>query len=90
MPAIPGATFPASACTPSGAPVSPLGQEVGGSAIEASKIDGHANVSMTNEYTKVKLKRQDELTRAIQERIEGARKKLEEKANQQAQEKAVA
>jgi len=56
-------------------------QEVGGSAIEASKIAGHANVSMTGEYTKVQLKRQDELTRAIQERIEVARKKQEEKTN---------
>lgn len=52
-----------------------LRQEVGGSAIEASKIAGHANISMTGEYTKVQLKRQDELTRAIQDRIEDARKK---------------
>jgi hypothetical protein len=35
---------------------------------------------MTGDYTLVQLKRQDELTRAIQERIEGARKKREEKA----------
>ena len=54
-----------------------LRQEVGGSAIEASKIAGHSNISMTGEYTKVQLKRQDELTRAIQDRIEDARKKQE-------------
>jgi integrase len=43
-------------------------QEVGGSAIEASKIAGHATVSMTGDYTVVQLKRQEELTRAIQSR----------------------
>jgi integrase len=44
-------------------------QEVGASAIEASKIAGHSSVNMTNDYTHVQLKRQDELTRAIQERL---------------------
>ncbi|MBI4460576.1 MAG: tyrosine-type recombinase/integrase [Acidobacteria bacterium] len=44
-------------------------QEVGASAIEASKIAGHASVNMTNDYTHVQLKRQEELTRAIQERL---------------------
>ena len=44
-------------------------QEVGGSAIEASKIAGHAIVSMTGDYTVVRLQRQDELTRAIQDRL---------------------
>ena len=43
-------------------------QEEGGSAIEASKIAGHATVSMTGDYTMVQLKRQEELTRAIQRR----------------------
>jgi integrase len=43
-------------------------QEEGGSAIEASKIAGHASVSMTGDYTVVRLKRQEELTRAIQGR----------------------
>jgi len=43
-------------------------QEVGGSAIEASKIAGHATVSQTGDYTVVQLKRQEELTRAIQDR----------------------
>ena len=44
-------------------------QEVGGSAIEASKIAGHSEVDMTGEYTFVALDRQDALTRAIQERL---------------------
>jgi integrase len=43
-------------------------QEEGGSAIEASKIAGHATVSQTGDYTFVQLKRQEELTRAIQDR----------------------
>ena len=43
-------------------------QEEGGSAIEASKIAGHATVSQTGDYTIVQLKRQEELTRAIQDR----------------------
>jgi hypothetical protein len=42
-------------------------QKVGGS-IEASKIAGHANTKITEEYTIVQLKRQDELTRRIQGR----------------------
>ena len=50
-------------------------QEVGASAIEASKIAGHGSVNMTNDYTHVQLKRQEELTRAIQDRLgEAARK----------------
>jgi integrase len=44
-------------------------QEVGGSSIEASKIAGHSTVRMTEEYTKVQLTRQEELTRRIQERL---------------------
>ena len=44
-------------------------QEVGGSSIEASKIAGHSTVRMTEEYTKIQLTRQDELTRKIQERL---------------------
>ena len=44
-------------------------QEVGGSSIEASKIAGHSTVRMTEEYTKVQLARQEELTRLIQERL---------------------
>jgi integrase len=41
-------------------------QEVGGSSIETSQIAGHANARMTEEYTVVQLRRQDELTRRIQ------------------------
>jgi integrase len=44
-------------------------QEVGGSSIEASKIAGHSTVRMTEEYTKIQLTRQEELTRKIQERL---------------------
>jgi len=61
-------------------------QEVGGSAIEASKIAGHANVSMTGDYTIVQLQRQDELTRAIQGRMADAQQKQEEKAREPASE----
>jgi len=50
-------------------------QEEGGSAIEASKIAGHATVSQTGDYTVVQLKRQEELTRAIQGRRARARDK---------------
>jgi integrase len=44
-------------------------QEVGGSAIEASKIAGHSEINITGEYTFVGLDRQEALTRAIQERL---------------------
>jgi len=44
-------------------------QEVGGSAIEASKIAGHSALHMTSEYTFVTPERQNELTRRIQERL---------------------
>ena len=47
-------------------------QEVGASSIEASKIAGHSSVNMTNDYTHVQLRRQEELTRAIQERLQEA------------------
>ncbi len=57
-----------------------LRQEVGGSAIEASKIAGHSGLAITGEYTKVQLRRQEELTRAIQDRIEEARRKQEAEA----------
>ncbi|HZT36413.1 MAG TPA: tyrosine-type recombinase/integrase [Bryobacteraceae bacterium] len=49
-------------------------QEVGGSAIEASKIAGHHDLEMTGEYTFVAPERQNELTRRIQERLAGAAK----------------
>ncbi len=44
-------------------------QEVGGSSIEASQIAGHASTRITEEYTVVQLKRQEELTRRIQEKL---------------------
>ena len=44
-------------------------QEVGGSAIEASKIAGHSDLEMTGEYTFVTAERQNELTRRIQRRL---------------------
>ena len=44
-------------------------QEVGGSSIEASQIAGHANSKMTEEYTVVQLRRQEELTRRLQEKL---------------------
>lgn len=47
-------------------------QEVGGSAIEASKIAGHADLEMTGEYTFVAPERQNELTRRIQEKLANA------------------
>ena len=43
-------------------------QEVGGSSIEASKIAGHANTRITEEYTIVQMRRQEELTRRIQDK----------------------
>jgi len=51
-------------------------QEVGASSIEASKIAGHSSVNMTNDYTHVQLRRQEELTRAIQERLQEASHRL--------------
>ena len=50
-------------------------QEVGGSSIETSKIAGHANTKITEEYTIVQLKRQEELTRRIQGRRAKAAKR---------------
>jgi integrase len=44
-------------------------QQVGGSAIEASKIAGHSDLEMTGEYTFVTPERQNELTRRIQQKI---------------------
>lgn len=48
-------------------------QQVGGSAIEASKIAGH--VEMTGEYTFVTPACQNELTRRIQEKLASASNK---------------
>jgi len=57
-------------------------QEVGASAIEAQKIAGHRSVEMTGEYTFVGISRQDELTRAIQEKLAAAGKKNDQAAEQ--------
>jgi integrase len=52
-------------------------QQVGGSAIEASKIAGHSDLEMTGEYTFVTPERQNELTRRIQDRLSEAAKKID-------------
>jgi integrase len=44
-------------------------QQVGGSAIEASKIAGHSDLEMTAQYTCVSADRQNELTRRIQQKL---------------------
>jgi integrase len=44
-------------------------QQVGGSAIEASKIAGHSDLEMTGDYTFVTPERQNELTRRIQHEL---------------------
>ena len=44
-------------------------QEAGASAIEAAQIAGHSTVRQTYDYTRTQLKRQEETTRAIQERL---------------------
>jgi len=54
-------------------------QQVGGSAIEASKIAGHSDLEMTSEYTFVTADRQNELTRRIQQKLAGAARKLDGK-----------
>src|SRR5438046_7764798 len=50
-------------------------QQVGGSAIEASKIAGHSDLEMTGEYTCVSAERQNELTRRIQKKLREAARK---------------
>jgi integrase len=52
-------------------------QEVGGSAIEASKIAGHSDLEMTGDYTFVAPERQNELTRRIQQKLADASKQSE-------------
>jgi len=52
-------------------------QEVGGSAIEASRIAGHTNIEMTSEYTFVAPERENELTRRIQQKLAAAAKQKE-------------
>jgi integrase len=50
-------------------------QEEGASSIEASKIASHSTVRMTEEYTKIQLGRQEELTRRIQGSLANAGQK---------------
>src|SRR5580692_4906072 len=51
-------------------------QQVGGSAIEASKIAGHNSLEMTGDYTFVTPERQNELTRRIQDKLSHAMKAM--------------
>lgn len=51
-------------------------QQVGGSAIEASKIAGHHDLEMTGEYTFVAPERQNELTLRIQKQLSDAAEKI--------------
>jgi len=53
-------------------------QQVGGSAIEASKIAGHSDLEMTGEYTFVTAERQNELTLRIQQKLAQANEKRAE------------
>jgi integrase len=55
-------------------------QQVGGSAIEASKIAGHSDLEMTGDYTFVTPERQNELTRRIQQKLSQAKQRHEETA----------
>jgi hypothetical protein len=50
-------------------------QEVGGSSIEVSQIAGHAHSKMTEGYTVVQLRRQEELTRRLQDKLAQAAKR---------------
>src|ERR1017187_7939680 len=52
-------------------------QQVGGSAIEASKIAGHSDLEMTGDYTFVTAERQNELTRRIQHQLAEASNQVE-------------
>jgi len=57
-------------------------QGVGGSSIETSQIAGHANTKITEEYTVVQLRRQEELTRRIQSKRQKAAQRSKACANQ--------
>jgi hypothetical protein len=54
-------------------------QEVGGSSIETSQIAGRTNTKITEEYTVVQLRRQEERTRRVQSKRSKAAKRA--KAN---------
>jgi integrase len=55
-------------------------QQVGGSAIEASKIAGHSDLEMTSLYTFVTPERQNELTRRIQQQLAAASQRSAEES----------
>jgi len=57
-------------------------QQVGGSAIEASKIAGHSDLEITGEYTFITAERQNELTRLIQEKLVQAAPKAGEESGE--------
>src|ERR1035441_6756811 len=71
--------FPASARNSCAVQTSYGGRKAASSSIETSEIAGHANTKITEQYTIVQLKRQDELTRRIQGRRAKAGKKANEK-----------
>jgi integrase len=54
-------------------------QQVGGSAIEASKIAGHSDLETTGEYTFVTAERQNEMTRRIQQKLAAAAENHDQK-----------
>lgn len=54
-------------------------QEVGASSIEASRIAGQSDTRITEEYTIVQLRRQEELTRRLQNKREKAAKRAKSK-----------
>jgi hypothetical protein len=47
----------------------------GGGWVKQSKIADHSTVRMTEEYTKIQLTRQEELTHRIQDRLAGVGQK---------------
>ncbi|MGO9239516.1 MAG: tyrosine-type recombinase/integrase [Bryobacteraceae bacterium] len=65
-------------------------QQVGGSAIEASRIAGHSSLEMTSDYTFVAPERQNELTRRIQQKLAAAAQETEVKSGGPLERPAVA
>jgi integrase len=65
-------------------------QQVGGSAIEASKIAGHSDLEITSEYTFVTPERQNELTRGIQQKLAESAQKMDGKSEASREPTAVA
>jgi hypothetical protein len=69
------AICPVSVRTLSGAPISRGGMRKARRASKPRKIASHSTVSMTEEYTKIQLGRQEELTRRIQGSLANAGQK---------------